>query len=125
LDGRPLGLPGDGTATRDWLHVDDCCRAVARVLAAGRPGEVYHVGGSLELSERDLARVILTDLHESWDRVEPVPDTPGRDHRRALDDTKIRGELGWYPRVEFTAGLAGTIHWYRANPDWWRPLLTF
>jgi dTDP-glucose 4,6-dehydratase len=76
------------------------------------------------LSERDLARVILTDLHESWDRVEPVPDAPGRDHRRALDDTKIRGELGWYPRVEFTAGLAGTIHWYRANPDWWRPLLT-
>jgi dTDP-glucose 4,6-dehydratase len=124
LDARPLQLPGDGGAVRDWLHVDDCCRAVARVLTGGRPGEIYHVAGSLELPESDLARLVLTDLHEPWSKVEPVPDAPARDRRRALDDTKIRRELGWHPRVEFTTGLAGTLHWYRANPGWWRPLLT-
>jgi dTDP-glucose 4,6-dehydratase len=125
LDGRPLRLSGAGTVVRDWLHADDGCRALARVLAGGRAGEVYHVGGSLELSERDLARLVLEDLHEPADRLEPADaDVPPRDHRRALDDDKLRRELDWHPRIEFTTGLAGTIHWYRTNPGWWRPLLT-
>jgi dTDP-glucose 4,6-dehydratase len=125
LDGRPLRLPGAGTVVRDWLHADDCCRAVGRVLTDGRAGGVYHIGGSLELTERDLARLILENLHEPADRLEPADvDVPPRDHRRALDDNRIRRELGWHPRVEFTTGLAGTIHWYRTNPGWWRPLLT-
>jgi dTDP-glucose 4,6-dehydratase len=124
LNGHPLGLSGAGTVVRDWLHADDCCRALARVLTDGRPGEVYHVGGSLELSERDLARLVLEDLEAPADRLTTGDvDVPPRDHRRALDDTKIRQELDWHPRVEFTTGLAGTIHWYRTNPGWWRPLL--
>lgn len=126
LSGRSLRLTGGGTVVRDWLHEDDCCRAVARVLVDGRAGEVYHVGGSLELPERDLARLVLDEVDEPGGRVEPADgDVPARDHRRALDDDKIRRELGWHPRIEFTTGLAGTVHWYRANPGWWRPLLTF
>lgn len=123
LDGRTVALPGDGTRTRDWLHVDDHCRAVALALLDGRPGETYHIGGSVELSQRDLTELILAECEAGWDRVTPADDDPGDDHRQAVDDDKIRRELGWRPRTEFTAGLAATVRWYRDNPTWWRPLL--
>ena len=123
LDGRAAPLAGDGGRLRDWLHVDDHCHGIALALTEGRPGEVYHIAGSVELAERDLTDLILTELGLGWDRVETVGDRKTADHRRALDDDKIRRELGWRPRVEFTAGLAATVAWYRANPGWWRPLL--
>jgi dTDP-glucose 4,6-dehydratase len=138
LSGRPARLRGSGAAVREWLHVDDLTRALARLLPAGRPGEVYHVGGSIELSERELAGLIVAELRVPGARIEespatalvraaaPVPDEPWTaDERRALDDKKLRRELGWQPAVEFETGLAGTLEWYRANPGWWRPLLTF
>ena len=123
LDGRPALLADRGRRVRDWLHVDDHCRALARALQNGRPGEVYHVGGSVELSHRDVVGIILAECGAGWDRVVPDRDAPTDDQRRALDDVKIRSDLGWIPRVEFTAGLTATIRWYRDHADWWRPLL--
>jgi dTDP-glucose 4,6-dehydratase len=122
LMGRPVVVNG---STRDWLHASDCSQAVARVVVDGRPGEVYHVGGSIELTERDVAGLIVAELGAPDARIEPVALGAGHDQRRALSDEKIRSELGWMPMVEFDSGLIGTLAWYRANPDWWRPLLTF
>ncbi|GAA2646782.1 dTDP-glucose 4,6-dehydratase [Paractinoplanes durhamensis] len=124
LDGRAAALSGDGGRVRDWLHVDDHCHGIALALTAGRPGEIYHIAGSVELAERDLTELILAEFGLGWEHVATVPDGRTTDHRRALDDDKIRRELGWRPHVEFTAGLAATIDWYRANPTWWRPLLS-
>jgi dTDP-glucose 4,6-dehydratase len=123
LDGRPAALADRGRRVRDWLHVDDHCRALALVVRAGRAGEVYHIGGSLELSWRDLTGLVLAECGAGWNRIVPDRQAERDDHRRALDDDKIRRELGWRPRVEFTAGLTSTIGWYRNNADWWRPLL--
>jgi dTDP-glucose 4,6-dehydratase len=123
LEGRTVTLHGDGATVRDWSHVDDHCRAVALALIGGRPGAAYHIGGSVELSDRDLAGIILRECGAGWDRVVTVEDPKGHDRRYALDDDKIRRDLGWRPRVEFSSGLAATVQWYRDNPDWWRPLL--
>nr|WP_296070159.1 NAD-dependent epimerase/dehydratase family protein [uncultured Actinoplanes sp.] len=122
LDGRPLPPAGDGGPVREWLHARDHCRAIAAVLLNGRPGETYHIGGSVELSDRDLIGEILDELGTGGDRETPAP-TPGAG-RYALNDDKIRRELGWRPEVEFRTGLSQTVRWYRENPDWWRPLLS-
>ncbi|GGM23899.1 dTDP-glucose 4,6-dehydratase [Micromonospora yangpuensis] len=122
LDGLPVPLYGDGGNVREWLHVDDHCAGVAAVLAGGRPGEVYHVGGGTELTNRELTGLLLAACDAGWDRVEAVPDRKGHDRRYALDSTKIGTELGWRPRVDFTAGLAETVRWYRDNRTWWEPL---
>jgi dTDP-glucose 4,6-dehydratase len=124
LRGEAVTLRGDGSTIRDWSHVDDHCRGVALALLDGRPGEIYHIGGSVEISDHDLTGILLQECGADWDQVATVEDTPGHDHRYALDDDKIRRELGWRPRVEFSSGLAATVQWYRDNPDWWRPLLT-
>jgi dTDP-glucose 4,6-dehydratase len=123
LDGRTVPLAGDGPV-REWLHAGDHCRAVALALLNGRAGEVYHVGGSVELADRDLIARILEACGAGWDRVvpaEPPPATEGT--RQALNDDRIRRELGWRPEIEFEAGLAATIRWYRDHPRWWQPLL--
>ncbi|MEU8818925.1 GDP-mannose 4,6-dehydratase [Actinoplanes sp. NPDC048796] len=119
LDGRTAPMcPG---RVRDWLHVDDLCRAMALAATAGEPGATYHVGGSVELSERALLELVLAEFGAGWDRVTTEP--PSGDLRYALNDDKIREHLDWHPRVEFTSGLAHTIRWYRDNPGWWRPQL--
>jgi len=123
LTGGTPTLRGDGTHTRDWLHVDDLIRAVALVLTGGRPGEAYNVGGSVELAHNDLVALLLEELDAPATPIEYVPDVPGHDTRRAMDDDKIRQNLGWRPQVEFTSGLSATVRWYRNNPDAWRPLL--
>ncbi|MBU2664472.1 GDP-mannose 4,6-dehydratase [Actinoplanes bogorensis] len=125
LDGRSAPLPGDGSQVRDWLHVYDLARALAMVLSDGRPGEIYHVGGSVELSHRDLTALLLEQCGAGWDRVAPEPEPPGHDARHALDDDRIRHELGWRPRVEFDAGLHATVRWYREHRAWWEPLLPY
>ncbi|MFI5891395.1 dTDP-glucose 4,6-dehydratase [Actinoplanes sp. NPDC051513] len=123
LEGRTARLAGDGTRVRDWLHVDDHCHGIALALLEGRAGDVYHIGGSVELADRDLVEMILDRLGLPGDSVEQGGDGKDHDHRHALDDDKIRRELGWRPRVEFTAGLTDTIRWYRDHAAWWRPLL--
>ena len=123
LEGRTVPLYGDGTQVRDWLHVDDHCRATALALLDGQVGEVYHVGGNRELTNRELTGMLLAACDAGWDRVVTVTDRKGHDQRYALDDDRIRRELGYRPRVDFDSGLAKTVQWYRDNPDWWRPLV--
>jgi dTDP-glucose 4,6-dehydratase len=121
LSGRTVPMYGDGDRIRDWVHVDDHCRGVALALAEGVAGETYHIGGTIELADRDLTGMLLEACGAGWDRVVTVPHRGGHDHRRALDDDRIRRELGYRPRVTFGAGLAATVQWYRDNPGWWRP----
>jgi dTDP-glucose 4,6-dehydratase len=122
LDGRPVPLYGDGRNVRDWLHVADHCRGIDLVLRHGRAGEVYHVGGGTELSNRELTARLLAACGAGWDQVEQVPDRKGHDLRYSLDIGRIREELGYAPQVGFDEGLAATVSWYRDNRDWWEPL---
>jgi dTDP-glucose 4,6-dehydratase len=123
LSGRKVPLYGDGTQVRDWVHVGDHCRGTALVLAGGQPGEVYHIGGNKELTNKGLTALLLHACGADWDQVAHVPDRKGHDQRYALDDTKIRRELGYRPEVDFTQGLTGTVQWYRDHPGWWGPLV--
>ncbi len=122
LEGEPLPLYGDGRNVRDWLHVDDHCRAIQLVVEGGRPGEVYNIGGGTELSNRDLTARVLAEMGADWSAVRSVPDRPGHDLRYAVDWTKIRTELGYQPRIDLDTGLADTIRWYVENRSWWEPL---
>jgi dTDP-glucose 4,6-dehydratase len=122
LSGQQVPLYGDGQQVRDWLHADDHCDAVAAVAVAGRPGQVYNVGGGTELTNAELTRRILAAVGADESMVEHVPDRPGHDRRYSVDWAKIHDELGWAPRVEFGAGLAATIAWYARNRSWWEPL---
>ncbi|GAA1273725.1 dTDP-glucose 4,6-dehydratase [Sphaerisporangium rubeum] len=121
LDGGAVPLYGDGLNVREWLHVDDHCRGIQLVLDKGSPGEVYHIGGGVELTNRELTGRLLAAVGAGWDRVETVPDRPGHDRRYALDGRKARA-IGYRPRVDFDQGLAEVVRWYRDNESWWRPL---
>jgi dTDP-glucose 4,6-dehydratase len=122
LSGRTVPLSGGGQV-RDWVHAEDHCRGVALALTRGKPGEIYHIGGAAELSNRDLAGRLLELCGAGWDRVVDVPDDKGHDTRYALADDRIRRELGYRPRIDLAAGLAATVRWYRDNEEWWRPLI--
>lgn len=122
LDGRAVPLYGDGGNVRDWLHVSDHCRGIDLVLHRGRPGEVYHIGGGTELTNRELTGRLLSACGAGWEMVEHVEDRKGHDRRYSLDISKIRTELGYEPRTGFDAGLADTVAWYRDNRSWWEPL---
>ena len=119
LDGGSVPLYGDGGNVRDWLHVDDHCRGIQRVLEDGRPGEVYNIGGGTELTNLELTGLLLEACGADWSRVRRVPDRLGHDRRYSVDWTKIRDELGYAPQVPFAEGLAATVQWYRDNRAWW------
>ena len=121
LDERPLPLYGDGQNVRDWLHVDDHCRALDLLLHRGQPGDVYNIGGGHEMKNVDLTHQILEILDRPTTLIQPVTDRPGHDRRYCLDTTKLRA-LGWAPQVAFRDGLRAVIEWYRANEWWWRPI---
>ncbi|MFC9932122.1 dTDP-glucose 4,6-dehydratase [Streptomyces sp. NPDC127190] len=120
LEGRELPLYGDGRNVREWLHVDDHCRAIQLVLTRGRAGEVYNVGGGNEQTNREITERLLELCGADWSAVRHVADRKGHDRRYSLDETKIREELGYAPRVPFAEGLADTVAWYRDNPQWWK-----
>lgn len=122
LDGGDVPLYGDGQNRRDWLHVEDHCRAVELVRTGGTPGRVYNISGGTELSNRELTGRLLAACGADWSRVRYVPDRKGHDRRYSVDDTRTRTELGYYPRHDFASGLAETFAWYRDNRDWWEPL---
>jgi dTDP-glucose 4,6-dehydratase len=122
LDGRRVPLYGDGGNIRDWLHVADHCTGIALVLAKGRTGEVYHIGGGTELTNRELTGRLLTACGAGWEMVELVEDRKGHDRRYSLSIAKISAELGYAPAVSLDAGLAATVTWYRDNRAWWEPL---
>ncbi|MGW0824146.1 dTDP-glucose 4,6-dehydratase [Streptomyces sp. NPDC002845] len=122
LDGLPVPLYGDGLNVRDWLHIDDHVRGIELVRTGGRPGEVYNIGGGTELTNHHLTGLLLDAFGAGWDRVTYVEDRKGHDRRYSVDWTKIRTDLGYAPRVDFTAGLVETIDWYRDHRSWWEPL---
>jgi len=123
IDGLRVPLYGDGLNVRDWLHVDDHCRGIQVVLERGRAGEVYNIGGGVELTNRELTERLLSACDRDWDgAVDYVEDRKGHDRRYSLSDDKIRAELGYRPLVSFDEGLAATVQWYRDNEAWWRPL---
>jgi dTDP-glucose 4,6-dehydratase len=121
IDSRPLPLYGDGQNVRDWLHVDDHCRAIDFLIEGGTNGEVYNIGGGNEVAKIDLTRRILGLLDRPESLITPVADRPGHDRRYALDTTKLRA-LGWAPTMPFDDGLAATVAWYREQESWWRPI---
>jgi dTDP-glucose 4,6-dehydratase len=124
LAGQPLPVYGDGLAVRDWLHVEDHCRALDLVLDAGRPGEVYNIGGSCERTNLEITTAILAHLGKPPSLIRFVPDRPGHDRRYAVDWGKIKRELGWRPERSLAEGLAATVDWYLARRDWWEKMLT-
>ena len=121
IDQLPVPLYGDGRNIRDWLHVEDHCRAVDLLIDAGDNGEVYNVGGGNEVENLDLTHRILTELDRPASLITPVEDRLGHDRRYSLDTTKLRA-LGWQPRHAFDEGLETTVAWYRDNEWWWRPI---
>ena len=121
IDDIQVPLYGDGLNERDWLHVEDHCRAVDLLIDAGENGEVYNIGGGNDVRNLDLTHRILQLAGKPESLIRHVADRPGHDRRYSLDTTKLRG-LGWTPRIEFDAGLAATVEWYRQNEWWWRPI---
>ncbi|MGW1608653.1 dTDP-glucose 4,6-dehydratase [Streptomyces sp. NPDC002285] len=122
LDGKKVPLYGDGRNVRDWLHIDDHVRGIELVRTAGRPGEVYNIGGGTELSNIELLQLLLAECGAGWEMVEWVADRKGHDRRYSVDWTKIRTELEYRPEKDFAKGLAETVSWYRENRGWWEPL---
>jgi dTDP-glucose 4,6-dehydratase len=122
MDGRRLPVYGDGRNIRDWIHVDDHCRAVALVARHGRPGETYNVGGGNEMSNLDITAELLKIMGAGWRSVEYVTDRAGHDFRYSMSGEKARKEIGFQHSVGFADGLAETVDWYIRNRDWWEPL---
>ena len=121
VDDIPVPLYGDGRNVRDWLHVDDHCRAIDLLLERATNGEVYNIGGGNDVMNVDLTHRILATLGKPESLIKPVADRPGHDRRYSLDTTKLRA-LGWAPQVPFDSGLRQTVDWYRQNEWWWRPI---
>jgi dTDP-glucose 4,6-dehydratase len=123
LLGQSLPLYQSTENRREWLHVDDHCRAVEAVLERGRVGETYHVGSGREASIAEIADAVLAAAGQPESLKTIVPDRPGHDRRYLLDSSKIRRELGWEALVPFESGLEATVDWYRENRAWWEPLI--
>ena len=133
LLGKPLPVYGDGQNIRDWLYVEDHCRALDTVIHKGEPGQTYNIGGNNEVKNIELVHLLCQLMDELAPdlRVKPstelitfVKDRPGHDRRYAIDASKIKNELGWTPQVTVEEGLRKTVQWYLDNQDWWQPLLS-
>lgn len=120
LEGLALPLYGDGLNVREWLHVDDHCRAIHLVLNHGAAGEIYNVGGGNERTNLEVTSLLLELCGADAGAITYVADRKGHDVRYSLDDTKIREQLGYAPRIGFEEGMAATVDWYRENPGWWK-----
>ena len=118
LEDKPLPIYGDGMQIRDWLFVDDHCRAILSVLQQGRDGEVYNIGGSLALPNVEVVHKILAATGKPASLMKTVADRPGHDRRYALTSEKLERETGWAPRMEFEKGLAETVAFYKDNRAW-------
>ena len=118
LHDKPLPVYGDGMQVRDWLHVNDHCKAILTVLERGRIGEIYNVGGNNEKANIDIVKYILEVVGKSESLIAHVKDRPGHDKRYAIDNTKITTELGWSPSYSFEDGLKETVAWYEDHQDW-------
>ena len=118
MDDKPLPIYGDGMQIRDWLFVEDHCRAIWAALNHGQVGEIYNIGGSRALPNREVVQLILAQLDKPLSLMTPVTDRPGHDRRYAITTEKIEQATGWHAEVPFEQGLAETIQWYRENRAW-------
>lgn len=124
LHDKPLPVYGDGQNVRDWLYVEDHCRAIDLILQKGRAGEVYNVGGHNEMKNLDIVKLICKELGKPESLIHFVRDRKGHDRRYAIDPAKIHRELGWLPETKFADGLKKTIHWYLNNRQWWEQIIS-
>ena len=125
MEGKKVSLYGDGLYVRDWLFVEDHCRAIACVLEKGKVGETYLVGGLTEgISNLEVVKRISKLMGKDESVITFVADRPGHDRKYDVDWTKIKTELGWQPQFAFDEALTQTIRWYEDNKWWWQPLKT-
>ena len=124
LHDESLPVYGDGLNVRDWLYVEDHCKAIDLIIHEGKVGEVYNVGGRNEMANIDIVKLILKELGKSEDLITYVTDRKGHDRRYAIDPTKIHNELGWLPETKFADGIVKTIKWYLDNEAWWQPIIS-
>ncbi len=124
LADKKLPVYGTGENVRDWLYVEDHCRAIDLIVRKGREGEVYNVGGHNEHTNLEVVKIILQQLGKPEELIEFVTDRKGHDRRYAIDPTKISNELGWEPETKFSDGIKKTIQWYLDNKDWWQHIIS-
>ncbi len=124
IENKELPIYGDGMHVRDWIYVEDHCRALDRVLQHGKAGEVYNIGGRSERPNLTVAKAILDRLGKPHSLIRFVTDRPGHDRRYAIDFSKIEGELGWTPSISFEEGIRRTVEWYQTHREWWEKIKT-
>ena len=124
LNSKPLPVYGKGENVRDWLYVEDHCKAIDLIVRKGRIGQVYNVGGHNEMRNIDIVKLIVRELGKSEDLITYVADRQGHDLRYAVDPARIRHELGWLPETDFQNGIRKTIAWYLGNRSWWEEILS-
>ena len=124
LNEKPLPVYGTGENVRDWLYVEDHCKAIDLIIHKGRVGEVYNIGGHNEMKNIDIVKLICAKLGKSEDLITYVTDRKGHDLRYAIDPTKIHNELGWLPETRFADGIDKTIDWYLHNKSWWETIIS-
>jgi dTDP-glucose 4,6-dehydratase len=120
IQNKKIPIYGDGLNVRDWLFVQDHCRAIDVIIHKGKLGETYCVGGNCEKTNLDIAEKILSLLEKKAEMIKYVEDRKGHDKRYAINFSKIKNELGWEPEVSFEEGLAKTVAWFVANEAWWK-----
>jgi dTDP-glucose 4,6-dehydratase len=118
IEDKPLPVYGDGMQVRDWLYVDDHCRAIRTVLEKGREGEIYNIGGNRSLPNLEVVQRILAATGKPASLIRRVGDRPGHDRRYALSSEKLMRETGWAPRMSFEDGVRQTVEWYRSHAGW-------
>ena len=123
LHDKPLPVYGEGLNVRDWLYVEDHCKAIDLVMRQGREGEIYNIGGHNEMKNIDIVKLICAELGKPESLITHVTDRKGHDMRYAIDPTKIHNELGWLPETMFRDGIKKTIRWYLDNQAWWQPII--
>jgi len=123
LNDKPLPVYGKGENVRDWLYVEDHCKAIDLILHKGTVGEIYNIGGHNEMRNIDIVKIIVNTLGKSDDLITFVKDRAGHDMRYAIDPTKIHNELGWLPETNFQDGIKKTIRWYLNNRPWWENII--
>lgn len=124
LEDKPLPVYGQGLNVRDWLYVEDHCKAIDLVVNKGRIGEVYNIGGHNEMRNIDIVKLICKELGKPESLIRYVTDRKGHDLRYAIDPTKIHEELGWLPETKFAIGIVKTINWYLNNREWWENIIS-
>ena len=124
LNDKPLPVYGEGLNVRDWLYVEDHCKAIDLIIRNGKEGEVYNIGGHNEMKNIDIVKLICKELGKPESLIKFVADRKGHDMRYAIDPTKVHNELGWLPETKFADGIKKTIDWYLNNREWWETIIS-